>query len=98
MAPEPDAQPEPDPEPDPDSADRPLRAPDLPPPLRRRPPRPWVVHWAIDAAVAFVAVLFLALLTGLPILAVAAAAVVVGAIAAPYTRRAEIRALAEREP
>ena len=92
MAPEPDAQPEPDPEPDPDSADRPLRAPDLP------PPRPWVVHWAIDAAVAFVAVLFLALLTGLPILAVAAAAVVVGAIAAPYTRRAEIRALAEREP
>lgn len=69
-----------------------------PPPLRRRPPRPLLVHWAIDAAVAFVAVLFLALLAGFPILGVAAAAVVVGAVAAPFTRRAEERALAEREP
>ncbi len=70
----------------------------MPPPLRRRPPRPFVVHWAIDAAVAFVAVLFLALLIGLPIVGVAVAAVVVGAAAAPFTRRAEERALAQREP
>lgn len=76
----------------------PLPAPAVPPPLRRRPPRPLWIHWAIDAAVAFVAVLFLALLAGFPILGVAAAAVVAGAVAVPFTRRAEERALARREP
>lgn len=84
--------------PDPEDGSVPLTPPDDLPPLRRRPPRPLWVHWAIDAAVVFVAVLFLALLAGYPILVVAAVAVVVGAVAAPFTRRAEERALAQREP
>jgi len=50
----------------------------------------------IDTAVAFLALLVVGLIVGAPLLAIAAVAVIVGAIAAPYTRRAEARALAER--
>jgi hypothetical protein len=68
-------------------------APSLPP----RPPRSLAVHWLVDSAVVFVGVLFLALVAGLPLIPIAIGALVVGAIAAPFTRRAEIRALAARE-
>lgn len=70
----------------------PSPAPGLPP----RPPRPFAVHWLVDAAVAFVAVVIVALFWGVPLIPLAIAALVVGAVAAPFTRRAEIRALAAR--
>jgi uncharacterized membrane protein YjjB (DUF3815 family) len=54
------------------------------------------VHFGVDTAVAFVATVFLGLIFGVPIVAVAIGSLVVGAIAAPYTRRAEVRALAAR--
>jgi hypothetical protein len=54
------------------------------------------VHWAVDSAVAFLALFVLGLILGAPILAIAIVAVVVGTVAAPSTRRAEIRALAQR--
>jgi hypothetical protein len=66
--------------------------PRLPP----RPPRPFAIHWLVDAAVAFLAVVIVALFWGVPLLPLAIAALVVGAIAAPFTRRAEIRALDAR--
>jgi hypothetical protein len=55
------------------------------------------VHWVIDSAVAFLAMLVLLLIFGFPILVIVVFAVVIGAVAAPSTRRAEIRGLAERE-
>jgi Kef-type K+ transport system membrane component KefB len=55
-----------------------------------------VVHWLVDAAVAFLAVLLLALIAGIPLVSVAIGALVVGLAVAPLTRRAEIRALAAR--
>ena len=64
--------------------------------LPARLPRPLLVHWLIDAAVVFVGGAFLAWLVGFPFLPLAVIALVVGAIAAPYTRRAETRALAAR--
>ena len=67
-------------------------APGLPIP----PPRPFAVHWLVDAAVAFVAVVIVALFWGVPLVPLALAALVVGAIAAPFTRRAEIRGLEAR--
>jgi hypothetical protein len=45
----------------------------------------------------FLAVLFLALIAGIPLIPLALVALVLGGIAAPFTRRAEIRALAARE-
>jgi hypothetical protein len=69
--------------------------PARPPP---RPPRPLAVHWLVDSAVVFVGAAFLAWLVGFPFLPLAVISLVVGAIAAPYTRRAETRALAAREP
>jgi hypothetical protein len=55
------------------------------------------VHWAIDTAVAFLALFVLGLILGASILVIAIVAVVIGIVAAPYTRRAEMRALAQRE-
>jgi hypothetical protein len=55
------------------------------------------VHWAIDTAVAFLALLVLGLILGASIIVIVVIAVVVGAAAAPSTRRAEMRALAARE-
>lgn len=71
--------------------------PDPAPALPPRPPRPLVVHWLVDAAVAFVAVVIVALFWGVPLVPLAIAALVVGLVAAPFTRRAEIRGLAARE-
>jgi hypothetical protein len=68
-------------------------APGPPPP---RPPRPLTVHWLVDAAVAFLALVVVGLLAGVPILATAVVAAVVGLVAAPLTHRLEVRALAAR--
>jgi type III secretory pathway component EscV len=65
-----------------------------PPP---RPPRPIVVHIAVDILVAFLAIVILGLILGFPLLAIAITSIVVGAIAAPFTRRAQLRAFAARE-
>jgi hypothetical protein len=70
--------------------------PEQPAPLPRRDPRPLVVHFVVDAAVAFLLLVIVLLFLGADIFVVLIAAVVVGAIAAPYTRRAEERALAQR--
>lgn len=71
--------------------------PPPPPPLPSRPPRSLFVHWAVDSGVAFLALLVLLLIFGVSIIVIVVVAVVIGAIAAPSTRRAEMRALAERE-
>jgi hypothetical protein len=65
--------------------------------LPPRPPRPIFVHWAIDSAVAILAILFLGLITGFSLVTILVTGAILGAIAAPFTRRAEMRALAARE-
>lgn len=71
--------------------------PGTPPPgAPVRPPRPFAVHWLVDAAVAFVAVVIVALFWGVPLVPLAIAALAVGLVAAPFTRRAEIRGLDAR--
>jgi len=67
------------------------------PRLPRRPPRPMVVHFGVDAAVAFLALIVLGLVLGLPWVAIVLFAIAIGALAAPFTRRAEERALAARD-
>jgi hypothetical protein len=54
------------------------------------------VHYGVDSAVAFLALFMLGLIFGVPWGIVAIVALVIGAAAAPYTRRAEARALAAR--
>jgi uncharacterized BrkB/YihY/UPF0761 family membrane protein len=71
--------------------------PASPPPLPSRPPRSLFVHWAVDSAVAFLALFVLGLILGVSIVIMAVIAVALGAAAAPSTRRAEMRQLAERE-
>lgn len=55
------------------------------------------MHWAVDSAVAFLALLVLLLIFGVSIIVIAVIAVIVGVVAAPSTRRAEMRGLAARE-
>jgi hypothetical protein len=55
------------------------------------------VHFGIDSAVAFLALVVVGLIVGVPWVATAGVALVIGAIACRYTRRAEVRALAARE-
>jgi len=68
-----------------------------PRPLPPRPPRSPFVHWAIDTAVVFLAMVLPALFLSVPIWAVLIAAAVVGWFLMPVTRRAELRGLAARE-
>ena len=75
------------------SAPEPSEPTRLPP----RPPRSLFVHWAIDTAVAGLAILFLGLITGFSLVTIVVTAAILGVIAAPFTRRAEMRALAARE-
>lgn len=71
--------------------------PEAPPPLRSEA-RPLGVHWLVDSAVIFLATIILALIFGVPWLAVLAASLVLGGLAARFTRRADERAmLARRE-
>ena len=69
---------------------------DQPPALPDRPPRSLLVHFGVDSAVAFLALVVLAFFFGVPWGITAVVALVIGAIAARYTRRAEVRALAAR--
>jgi hypothetical protein len=69
---------------------------DQPPALPDRPPRSLLVHFGVDSAVAFLALIVLGLLIGVGWGVIAVVALVIGAIAARYTRRAEARALAAR--
>jgi uncharacterized membrane protein len=65
--------------------------------LPPRPPRSLFVHWAVDSAVAALAILFLGLIAGFSLVTILVTGAILGLIAAPFTRRAEIRALAARE-
>jgi hypothetical protein len=70
--------------------------PPAPGPLPDRPPRSLLVHFGVDSAVAFLALIMLGLIFGVPWGIVAVVALVIGAFAARYTRRAEARALEAR--
>ena len=54
------------------------------------------MHFGVDSAVAFLALIMLGLIFGVPWGIVAVVAIAIGAVAARYTRRAEIHALASR--
>jgi hypothetical protein len=66
------------------------------PPLPRRPPRSIWIHIGIDFLIAFLALVFLFWVLGLPLWLTIVVAWIAGIAAAPFTRRAEERALAER--
>jgi flagellar biosynthesis component FlhA len=55
------------------------------------------VHFGVDSAVAFLALVVLGLIVGVPWFVTAVVALVIGAIACRSTHRAEVRALAARE-
>ena len=64
--------------------------------LPGREPHPLPVHFVIDAAVVFLVLVLVLLILGVSIWVILGASVILGACAAPFTRQAEIRALAER--
>jgi hypothetical protein len=64
------------------------------PPLR--PPRSLAVHFVVDAAVCFLGVIVVGLILGIGWVPLLVVSLVVGACVAPFTRRAEERALAAR--
>jgi small-conductance mechanosensitive channel len=86
-----------DDQPDSDTASEDAREATAParPPLRTEP-RPYLVHVAVDALIAFVASAFLLWLFGVPLWAMIVLAWLIGLAAAPFTRRWEARQLAER--
>ncbi len=55
------------------------------------------MHFGVDSAVAFLALLMFGWFLGVPWGITALVALVIGAIACRYTRRAEVRALAARK-
>lgn len=67
-----------------------------PRPLPDRAPRSFLVHAAIDAVVAFGLILVVGVILGARWQAIVVAAVVLGFVAAPFTRRLEARQLSER--
>jgi hypothetical protein len=74
--------------------------PTTPPPAKNLPPRAprtLFVHFGVDSAVAFLALIMLGLMLGIGWGVVAVVALVIGAVACRYTRRAEMRALAARD-
>jgi hypothetical protein len=66
-------------------------------PLPRREPRPFPVHWLVDSAVVFLAVILVALMFEIGFGAVIIASLAVGLLAAPFTRRLEAKSLARRK-
>jgi hypothetical protein len=56
------------------------------------------VHWLVDSAVVFLLAVIVALFLGASLWFVVVAALLVGLPLAPWTRRAEERALAGRRP
>jgi hypothetical protein len=69
---------------------------EAPRPLPARPPRSLLVHWAIDAAVAFLLTVILALILGASLISVVIAAAIAGVFLAPWTRSLEAKGLARR--
>jgi hypothetical protein len=69
---------------------------DAPRPLPLREPRPLIVHWAVDAAVAFLLTVVVGVFLGAALLTIAIAAAVAGVFLAPWTRSLEARGLARR--
>jgi hypothetical protein len=69
---------------------------EAPQPLPDRPPRPLAVHWVIDAAVAFLLTVIMALVLGASLVTVAIASAIAGVFLAPWTRSLEARGLARR--
>jgi hypothetical protein len=57
-----------------------------------------VVHWLVDSAVLFLVIAFVGLLLGVSIWTLVITALLAGLPLAPWTRRAEERALARRHP
>ena len=55
------------------------------------------MHFAVDSAVAFLALVLLGLIVGVPWGITAFVSLAIGAIACRYTHRAEVRALAARQ-
>lgn len=67
-----------------------------PPMLPARDPRPLVIHFLVDSAVCFLTILVLGIIWGIGWVVLLIAALIVGAVVAPFTRRAEERQLAAR--
>lgn len=65
-------------------------------PLPRREPRPLMIHFLVDSAVCFLAILILGLIWGIGWAVLLVVSLAAGAVAARFTRRAEERQLAER--
>jgi len=65
--------------------------------LPPRAPHSLLVHFGVDSAVAFLALIMVGLILGVPWGVVAIVGLVIGAVACRYTRRGEVRALAARE-
>ena len=62
-----------------------------------REPKPLSMHWAVDAAVCFVAlIIVLWIFFGVPLLVVVAISLIAGMFAAPLTRQIERKGLADR--
>ena len=62
-----------------------------------RPARPVIIHFLVDSAVAFCVIAVVALFFGVGLWTIALVALLLGAAATPFTRRAEERALADRD-
>jgi len=70
---------------------------DDPVPLPSRPARPLAIHMLVDGTIAFLLSALLFWIVGLPFWVTILFSVGVGIGAGPYTRRAEIEALARRD-
>jgi hypothetical protein len=64
--------------------------------LPGREPHSLVVHVVVDTIVAFLLLVIVLFILGVSIEVIAGVSVVLGLVAGPFTRRAEIRQLAER--
>lgn len=62
-----------------------------------RDPRPALVHWGVDSAVAFLLIAFLAWIIGFPLWVIIVAALILGGLAVPFTRDLESRMLEDAE-
>lgn len=94
--PEPTERPPGEPAPGEPAPGKPAPGEPAPAALPARPPRSIAVHFGVDAAVAFLVVILVALMFGFGVVETAVVALVIGAVAAPFTRRAEARALTAR--
>jgi hypothetical protein len=66
-------------------------------PLPSRDARPFPVHWLVDSAIAFLAIVLVALMFEIGLGAIVIAALALGLVAAPFTRNLEAKALAARD-